>query len=687
MSGNWAMREADVISKDPTTHGAMLCTVITGSDKTTVSVATGQNDYYPGYLSNGNLTNNAQRSHRGGVSLFMFLAIPKTDRAYQDSIKFRRFRRHLFHQSLRHVFESLRPYMTRPDIVRLADGYYQRVIYSIGPYIGDYPEQVLLACIVQGWCPCCTADHDNLDGPGGPRSHGHTNRVRDAMPSASQQWDEYGIVDEIMPFTYYFPRADIHALIAPDILHQLIKGTFKDHLVTWVQEYLESEYTKAEAARMMADIDRCIATAPHFPALQRFPEGRGFKQWTGNDSKALMKVYLPAIAGRVPDGIICTLAAFIEVCYLIRRDIITEDTIRDITAQIEVFHREREVFKDLNIKDTFSLPQQHSLSHYPHLIAEFGSPNGLCSSITESKHIATVKEPWRRSSRNNPLSEIGLDEEFAVQAKHHAQERVKALRVLAHNPSEEDEDDDGGLLDGFDICGQVSLTKKHITGLPRDLASLEWWLNIKNFRHLIRCFLYEQSLPSEARTQPMDWYTVDEDDLPELDSQTKIRVYPSAVATYSAPSDLCGFGSMKRERIRAVESWKSGPPQHNCVFVIQDMDTPGFRGLAVARVLRFISITHEHSTYACTVVNWFSTVGDAPDPLTGMWIVKPDEDDNGERVVDIISLDSILCGAHLMGVAGKEWIPNDYSFTDTLDDFNAFYVNKYIDHHSHEIAF
>ena len=33
-----------------------------------------------------------------------------------------------------------------------------------------------------------------------------------------------------------------------------------------------------------------IAAAPLFPGLRRFPEGRGFKQWTGDDSKALMKV-------------------------------------------------------------------------------------------------------------------------------------------------------------------------------------------------------------------------------------------------------------------------------------------------------------------------------------------------------------------------------------------------------------
>ena len=35
-----------------------------------------------------------------------------------------------------------------------------------------------------------------------------------------------------------------------------------------------------------------IAAVPSFPGLRRFPEGRGFKQWTGDDSKALMKVLI-----------------------------------------------------------------------------------------------------------------------------------------------------------------------------------------------------------------------------------------------------------------------------------------------------------------------------------------------------------------------------------------------------------
>ena len=52
-----------------------------------------------------------------------------------------------------------------------------------------------------------------------------------------------------------FPQANIHELITPNILHQLIKGTFKDHLVTWIQEYLRATHGEAGAKIILDDID------------------------------------------------------------------------------------------------------------------------------------------------------------------------------------------------------------------------------------------------------------------------------------------------------------------------------------------------------------------------------------------------------------------------------------------------
>lgn len=66
---------------------------------------------------------------------------------------FRKFRRQLFHSSLSRILRSLRPWMEKPEIVRCGDGHFRKVVYSLGPYIADYPEQALLACIVQNWCP------------------------------------------------------------------------------------------------------------------------------------------------------------------------------------------------------------------------------------------------------------------------------------------------------------------------------------------------------------------------------------------------------------------------------------------------------------------------------------------------------------------------------------------------------
>lgn len=71
---------------------------------------------------------------------------------------------------------------------------------------------------------------------------------------------------------YYFPRADIHELLSPDILHQLIKGTFKDHLVAWVEDYIKiTAESERKAKEILDDIDRRYVPPLAYPGRLSVP--------------------------------------------------------------------------------------------------------------------------------------------------------------------------------------------------------------------------------------------------------------------------------------------------------------------------------------------------------------------------------------------------------------------------------
>lgn len=68
-------------------------------------------------------------------------------------------------------------------------------------------------------------------------------------------------------------------------------------------------------------------------------------------------------------------------------------------------------------------------------------------------------------------------------------------------------------------------------------------------------------------------------------------------------------------------------------------------------------------------------------------MVEPDFDSTRHCASSIVHLDTILCSVHLMGVAGGSLIPCHLKFYNSLDTFQAFYINKNIDYYSYKIAF
>jgi len=171
-----------------------------------------------------------------------------------------------------------------------------------------------------------------------------------------------------------------------------------------------------------------------------------------------------AIEAFVPPAVVKTFAAFLEFCYIARRNIITDDSLEKLNVALLRFHESRQVFSGTVRADSpsgFSLPRQHSMVHYYDHIKNFGSPNGLCSSITESKHIAAVKRPWRRSNKHAALPQMlkvneRLDKLAAARADFAARGMlvdsclIQAIRDTFRGDSEDLMDEDMDDSDEFD---------------------------------------------------------------------------------------------------------------------------------------------------------------------------------------------------------------------------------------------
>ena len=146
--------------------------------------------------------------------LIVYLA----SREVEDDEEFRLFKKQLYHASLAKIFEPLRAGMTTLVVMLCPDGHYRRVIFELGPFIAYYPEQVILAGILQGWWPTysradtqhtcygevlrylcyrCLAPNDDLDTIGNPRSRELTCILRDHFED-DVLWEAFGVVSGVV---------------------------------------------------------------------------------------------------------------------------------------------------------------------------------------------------------------------------------------------------------------------------------------------------------------------------------------------------------------------------------------------------------------------------------------------------------------------------------------------------------
>ena len=445
--------------------------------------------------------------------------------------------------------------------------------------------------------------------------------------------------------------------------------------------------------------------------------------------------------GHLPDEAVLAMRAFLDFCYLVRRSVLTDETLKKVDEALRQFLQYRKIFQEMGVQMSFSFPRLHSVVHYNRLIRYFGAPNGICTSISENKHIDAVKKPWRRSNRYNALSQMlttnsRLDKLRASRISFQSRGMLcnsfsndtnndtlpndggggddddggggdgdggnEDAAAAAADDDDDDEDDDDindldAAQDGPTILGSLKLAltpRKPIIHLkynllisilesnyPHHLQQLSEHTGFQNLVFLVQKFLYRQMHPEQQGDVPPTF-------LPHFNP--RVNVFHSATATFHAPSDPSGKSGMKREQIRSCPSWRKGSPRYDTVFVETDPDKPGMLGMHIARVFLFFSFKFQEDEYPCALINWFVITSDTPDRLTGMWLVSPEYLEEDDKLsLSVIHVDSILRAAHLIPYFGEDYVADlqDIDASQTLDNFNLFYVNKYIDHHAFEIVY
>ena len=107
----------------------------------------------------------------------------------------------------------------------------------------------------------------------------------------------------------------------------------------------------------------------------------------------------------------------------------------------------------------------------------------------------------------------------------------------------------------------------------------------------------------------------------------------------------------------------------------------------------FFSFFYQGQLHQCAAVHWFWHIDDEVDEDTGMWVVHlamhrdpSSASQSYVPLISVISLDSIVRAAHLIGVCiiDKEVSP-DMQSHESLDTFKHFFVNKYIDYYAFDL--
>ncbi|KAI0673158.1 hypothetical protein C8Q78DRAFT_930602, partial [Trametes maxima] len=389
MTGNWWWD-----MKVP--EGATVAPIILASDKTTLSRMSGDKSAWPVYLTIGNIDKEVRRKPSAHATVLLgYLPVAKLDCFSEKRRSLEGYR--LFHKCMRALMEPLFEAGTTGVLMTCADGQVRRVYPILAAYIADHPEQALVAACQENYCPKCPVEPNKRGEPvysclKDPERVTAVLRKVSAGGEKPPEFSDWGL-RAVEPFWDGLPHADIFSALTPDILHQLHKGVFKDHLVSWATKAIEGGE---------AEIDRRFKAMFRHSDLRHFRNGISLiSQWTGTEYKGMEKVFLGVVAGAGDERVTRAVRAVLDFIYYAHFETHTDETLHGLHRAWRGYHEYKDIFVELEIREHFNFPKGHSTEHYELSIRTVGTADGYSTEHPERLHIDFAKLAYGASNKQS----------------------------------------------------------------------------------------------------------------------------------------------------------------------------------------------------------------------------------------------------------------------------------------------
>ena len=515
----------------------------------------GDKKAWPVYLTIGNISKKLRRQPSTHATILVgYLPMAKLD-CFTEGIRSLQGYR-LFHHCMQMIFEVLVKAGTEGVEMACADGWIRLVFIILAAYVADYPEQCLVACCMENRCPRCIVNPTERGSPNISRGR-DKNETLELLNKYQQgrdppQFEKIGLRAVYNPFWAQLPHCDIFRCFTPDILHQLHKGVFKDHLVSWCTQIMGEK-----------EIDKRFKAMNGYPGLRHFRKGiSSVSQWTGTEHKEMEKILLGITIGGVPNRFIPVVRSLIDFIYLSQLQYHTSTTLESLEGCLKSFHDHKDVVLELEVREHFNIPKLHSIIHYIECIRSLGSADGYNSESPERLHIDFAKEAYRASNKRDYVEQMAvwlqrheaswLRESYLIWVEKRLESLMKAREVKTMDEEEVEEDEVEHV--------QVDVTQRDFNITHSQESDTRAKLNLNDIHYSIAKSPPHKNLTIEKLTENFGTTNF----LPALTSFLH-RNFPSSTITpshrdrfdaykqiaFSLPSnEFLGEGSLVMDRVR-----------------------------------------------------------------------------------------------------------------------------------------